>query len=212
MTANDFTALLKNPQTVKPAEIPHLKELTDAYPYFAPAQLLHLRALRQADSIHFENALSKTALYARDRRWLYYFVYPEKKSAAKKHIRPEKNSGDYFGMLNAVEQEGQDVGQSLKALAERLKKARLDIADEQKTEQKQKPKPQKKEIIQNEDILISHNVTAENYAEKLKTLMQKQKYELAHQILTQLNLNNPKKSRYFADQIRFLEKVIENKK
>jgi hypothetical protein len=36
-------------------------------------------------------------------------------------------------MLNVVEQEGKDINQSLKMLAERLKKARLDVVSEQKT-------------------------------------------------------------------------------
>lgn len=36
------------------------------------------------------------------------------------------------------------------------------------------------------------------------------RYSRALEIITQLNLNYPKKSIYFADQIRFLEKLIEN--
>ena len=219
MTSSDFTKLLKHPQTVKPTDAQHLRELTDVYPYFAPARMLHLRALQRANSIHFENALNQAALYAHDRRWLYYFIYPEKKSEEKKYIRAEKNTGDYFGMLDAVEQEGKDVGQSLKMLAERLRKARLDIAAEEKTEQRTKNKEQKnqknifepKKIKSDENCSILHDVTLENYPEKLKILMHEQKYEPALEILTHLNLNNPKKSRYFADQIRFLEKVIENK-
>ena len=223
MTSNDFTKLLKHPQAAKPTETQHLRELADAYPYFVPARMLYLRALKQADSIHFENVLNQTALYAHDRRWLYYFVYPEKKPEIVKYNRSEKNTGDYFGMLNAVEQEGKDIGQSLKALAERLRKARLDIASEQKTEQKteQKAITENRQNISeakktNAESLKSQKVldgiTTENYSEKLKILMQEQKYERALEILMQLNLNNPKKSRYFADQIRFLEKIIENKK
>ena len=223
MTSNDFTKLLKHPQAVKPAETQHLRELADAYPYFVPARMLYLRALKQTDSIHFENVLNQTALYAHDRRWLYYFVYPEKKPEIVKYIRSEKNTGDYFGMLNAVEQEGKDIGQSLKALAERLRKARLDIATEQKTEQNvktealQSTSEAKKTNADNlkaqkKKSSVLDGITTENYSEKLKILMQEQKYERALEILMQLNLNNPKKSRYFADQIRFLEKIIENKK
>jgi len=202
MTNQDFTILLKQPQTVNQAEIPHLRELLDLYPYFTAARMLYLRALQQSDSIHFENALNETALYAHDRRWLYYFIYPEKK-IEKKHIRSEKNSGDYFGMLNTVEQEGKDINQSLKTLAERLKKARLDVVSEQNTKQTEKTE------IKN--LSFSHNITENNYAEKLKTLMQEKKYDTALQILHELNLNNPKKSVYFASQIQFLEKIIANK-
>lgn len=38
------------------------------------------------------------------------------------------------------------------------------------------------------------------------------KYENAAKIIRQIYLNNPKKSRYFADQLRFLEKLIINNK
>ncbi|MCF0196308.1 MAG: tetratricopeptide repeat protein [Bacteroidaceae bacterium] len=38
------------------------------------------------------------------------------------------------------------------------------------------------------------------------------KYESAAKIIRQISLNNPKKNRYFADQLRFLEKLIINSK
>jgi len=204
MTNHDFTTLLKNPQTVNQAEISHLRELLDLYPYFTSARMLYLRALQQSDSIHFENALNQSALYAHNRRWLYYFIYPEKKSNTKKHIRSEKKSGDYFGMLNSVEQEGKDINQSLKMLAERLKKARLEAIPE--------PSTKKEKKIETKNLSTSHGVTENNYVEKLKTLIQEKKYDTALQILRELNLNNPKKSVYFASQIQFLEKIIANKK
>jgi len=45
-----------------------------------------------------------------------------------------------------------------------------------------------------------------------KKLISEHKYKEAIEILRAINLNNPKKSVYFADQIRFLEKVIANSK
>jgi hypothetical protein len=45
-----------------------------------------------------------------------------------------------------------------------------------------------------------------------KKLITERKFTEAIAILKQLNLNYPKKSVYFADQIRFLEKVIVNSK
>ena len=212
MTNQEFTTLLKNPQAVKALDVPQLKELVEAYPYFTPARLLYLRALQQSDSIYFGSELNCAALHARDRRWLYYFIYPEKKKENKpKYIRQEK-SGDYFGMLEAVEQEGKDINQSLKTLAERLKKARLDVLSESV------PPEKKLEIIEKtvarlepENVLHKYLI-GENYTEKLKLLMREKKYEEALVILKELNLNNPKKSIYFADQIRFLEKIIDNTK
>lgn len=44
-----------------------------------------------------------------------------------------------------------------------------------------------------------------------KIYIKQQRYEKALEIMRKVNLNNPKKSSYFADQIRFLQKLIVNK-
>jgi len=44
-----------------------------------------------------------------------------------------------------------------------------------------------------------------------KIYIKQQRYEKALEIMRKVNLNNPKKSSYFADQIRFLRKLIINK-
>ena len=43
-----------------------------------------------------------------------------------------------------------------------------------------------------------------------KIYIKQQRYEKALEIMRKVNLNNPKKSAYFADQIRFLQKLIIN--
>ena len=46
--------------------------------------------------------------------------------------------------------------------------------------------------------------------EQAKRYIRDRKYAEAIEILKKLNLINPKKSVYFADQIRFLKKIIQN--
>lgn len=51
------------------------------------------------------------------------------------------------------------------------------------------------------------------YTETLaKICIRQERYERAIEILTYLHLNNPQKSIYFADQIRYLKKLVVNKK
>ena len=45
-----------------------------------------------------------------------------------------------------------------------------------------------------------------------KIYIKQQRYEKALEIIEKLNLNYPKKNAYFADQIRFLKKLIINAK
>jgi len=86
------------------------------------------------------------------------------------------------------------------------------------------PEPAEKEIIEvvpvaeetaeKEDLLVEVLDSAvqdtQKMEEEVKVLISKRSYREAIEILEQLNLINPKKSVYFADQIRFLKKVIEN--
>jgi hypothetical protein len=64
--------------------------------------------------------------------------------------------------------------------------------------------------IDNEEV---DDVDENYFTETLARIYIKQRrYEKALEIIKRLNLNNPKKNAYFADQMRFLEKLIINNK
>lgn len=68
--------------------------------------------------------------------------------------------------------------------------------------------------VNNSDTTLAEDIVAEGcYSESLaKICIQQGRYERAIAILTQIHLNNPRKSAYFADQIRFLRKLAINNK
>lgn len=69
------------------------------------------------------------------------------------------------------------------------------------------------ESIQELDELDENEVNGSYFTETLARIYVKQKrYDKALQIIKNLSLNYPEKSIYFADQIRFLEKLIINTK
>jgi hypothetical protein len=157
-------------------------------------------------------------LYAADQSWLYFYLYPERKLVQEVHTRDAKFTGSYFDLLEAAEAEGGDARLSLKMIAERLKASRVLMANEYKTEQSEKM--ERREVSDHSKIVVPvidyfrYNDTSDpiSLEEKSKTLIKEKNYPEAIEILNQLNLINPKKSIYFADQIRFLEKIIANSK
>ena len=204
MTQQELDILLKYPDRLTAEMLPPLKELVEHYPYFAPARMLYQRALRMADSLLFGKELARTVLYAYDRRWLYFYLYPEQREGARpKHVRASQASGGYFDLLHSVEREGGDVGQSLKALAARLKQARLDVVSAQ---------PREERPVSPAAVPPPAAPLETDSMERVKALVRGKRYADALVILKELYLNNPEKSIYFADQIRFLEKIIDNTK
>ena len=196
MTHEEFISLVRNPEKLTEKHIFDLKNLTDEYPYFVQARVLYAKALKKSNNIHYGVNAKRTTLHTPDRRRLYFYLHPElsENSGTKQTERPRKTSaGEYFDMMDTIEKKGGNEKQSLKELAERLKAAR-NIMSEEQQHKSQKPK------------------TVEYTEEHAKILIREKKYAEACEILKALNLNNPKKSSYFANQIRFLEKIIINTK
>jgi hypothetical protein len=219
MTYTEFKTLTTQPHNVSSDYIPDLKEMTENYPYFVAPRLFLAKAYKESGNIHSSAFLNETSAFCVDRRWLYNYIFPEKTAldVVPQFERENKTSGNYFDMINVIESSGGDTKQTLKNMAEKLKEARTMVA---------KPiveKPQTIELPINESPLqtapelkpeieqtrIDELEISENNAKKC--ILEK-KYTDAVEILRALNLNNPKKSAYFADQIRFLEKVISNSK
>jgi len=221
MTHEDFITIVRLPEKVKPEYNSDLKELVDRYPYFVTTRLLYVKSLQQSHSIHYAANLKVASIYCSSRRWFYYFLHPEKMLSTEPYQRSKigKTSGDYFDMITMIESEGGDTKQSLKILAEKLKSARAMVVapivkpvtnsipdkEVEKIEKEILPVINLPEEVQS---LIIQEISESN----AKKLIIAHKYGEAIEILRALNLNNPKKSVYFADQIRFLEKVIANSK
>jgi len=219
MTHEEFIMLVKEPQTVKVEQMTDLKEMVEMYPYFVSPRLFLTKATKLSNSIHSASMLNESSVFCSDRRWLYNYIFPEKlltEEPVSRFERVSKTSGNYFDMLNVIESTGGDTKQSLKNMAEKLKEARAMVV-KLPVEKISKPviKIEKNEMpdsIEKPIIIESKPIDEEISEINAKKLISERKYSQAIEILRALNLNNPKKSIYFADQIRFLEKVISNKK
>jgi len=229
MTQEEFISLVKQPESVAAQHVSDLKEMVERFPYFVPSRILLTKSLQLSNSIHFEAHLKTTTVFIPSRRWLYYYLYPEKLLSAEPYRREKnaKSGGDYFDMLNVVESGGGDTRQSLKNLADKLKSARSlvniptvplkihsdKVAKNIDVETSVNEFDKKVvEVVDANPVDVSVSQSFEKSEAKAKKLISERKYNEAIVILKELNLNNPKKSVYFADQIRFLEKVVSKSK
>ena len=207
MTYDDFIKYIRHPENLKDEQPEELKNLAEKYPYFKLSRWLYLKSLHLSGSIYFGQELKKTSLHTANRRNLYYYIHPEELSTIEPTVLRNDGSGGYFDMLNKLDTKGENNRLSLQSLAEKLKAARetLKIQTEIKQENSEiypendAPKPE-----------VIDNVTFEERERRAKLLVKEKKYKEAVEILEELNLINPKKSIYFADQIRFLKKIIQN--
>ena len=118
-------------------------------------------------------------------------------------------------MVNAMKAKGDDSKESFKNLAQKLKSAR-DMISQESEQNVEKSTIEKTENVverskisdKNDNDILKNNQYSE---EEAKKLIKEKKYAEAIVVLRKLDLINPKKSVYFADQIRFLEKIIVNK-
>ena len=217
MTHEDFIAIVRNPQNVNADYAGELKDLVERFPYFSAPRLLLARIYNDTNNILCTPYLTETTLYCSSRSEFYNYIYADKKEEVVpvQFNRTSKISGNYFDIIQNIENEGGDTNQSLKLLAKKLKEAReLVVKIPAKTVVKTKEAVELKPDPVNLDYFnVDINVKESQVSElNARRLISEHKYNEAIKILKALNLNNPKKSVYFADQIRFLEKVITNSK
>ena len=131
----------------------------------------------------------------------------QKKGKAKRQPTPADAAVDYVAYL--LETEGEQQGENQQAMKGQSLIDDFIDKEQGKIELKEIPEfvPQIEETEKNGEKDIEEGF----YTETLARIYIKQgKYSRALEIIKCLNLNNTKKSVYFADQIRFLEKLIIN--
>lgn len=193
MTLEDYLILLESPETVDTSHIADLNALLQYAPYCSSAHILLLKALYKTHDTNFSARLSLTLLHAHNSREVYFLLHPR---AVVRQVHTTGN--DWFSLVTRFESMSRKTGESFEQLALKLKQARLGLVQEetgkciaQSSTQPKQDKPQP--------------LPTEEYASQL---IRQKNYTAALEILRTLNLHNPKKSRYFADQIAYLEKVL----
>jgi hypothetical protein len=203
MTPETLATYMQNPQDIDARQTEELDEVCKKYPYFSIARALYLKGLHNTGNESFEPEKVVTALHVPDRSLLYYLIFPSTDMADKAGDDSALYSaagGSYFDI-----QDEEESRQSLKSLAQKLREARLKKAAEKEAAAAQSDSTPSG----NTEKFVTEEPDPEKYTEEYAVaLIRERRYEEALKILRVLHLNIPKKSVYFADQIRFLEKII----
>ncbi len=236
----NLTEYISHPETMDEMSLNALRRIVDRYPYFQPARLLYLRNLYQLHDPAFDKELRRAAIYIADRKALFMLIEGDnyRLSSHKAQVAKFENEdvADRTGSLidsflsNLPKEKPRrqvQVDASTDYIAYLMQNtSENDSADIA-------PRMQHQDLIDNfigqgdrRIVLSDSNETegmvrldaADNSEEEYFTLtlakiyIKQEKYTKALEIIRKLSLKYPKKNRYFADQIRFLEKLIINNK
>jgi hypothetical protein len=239
MQTKEIIELMKGQCSYNEQTLNNLSNILEEYPYFQTARLLYAMNLLHLKDTRFPPELRKTAMYLSDRKKMFYlvendFFTPDVISALQMETgKKEENAS--FDLIDAFLSENKDE------ITERNDISTDYISyflSDETTEEEKKIAPQMphqdmidKFLEKNEKSPVKIELKNEKeypdnpvpdfetvdedsfFSETLaKIYIKQKKFSKALEIIRKLNLIYPEKSRYFADQIRFLEKLIINTK
>ena len=230
---------IRQPESLDSQSLEHLRGIVEKYPYYHAARILLLRTLYQMHDPSFDEQLRKAAIFVPARQTLFQMFQapslkpesPTKRTARAEHTgegaRRTESLIDSF--LDTIPQQHQSTPRIVDATVDYM--AYL-MQMESGAGTSNTPRMAGQDYI--DDFLIKnegrfdledlpeeetpHNIPeAKNetgtgvLTEAMARIYIKQgKYDKAIEIIRRISLKYPKKNRYFADQIRFLEKLIIN--
>lgn len=242
MTQQHLYEWIAHPKLLNRDTLYELRTLLARYPYFQTVRLLYLKNLFLLHDITFGEELRRAALYIADRKVLFYLIEGERftitPSEGKEKSsdllgldrtlslidaflagQPEEEqkditqlpmdiTTDYTSYLLTETEEAVPVEEipSLKGqdLIDTFLENNSDEPLLSSQERADEPEPEEKEPEPEDESYFTETLA--------KIYVKQQRYSKALEIIKKLNLKYPKKNAYFADQIRFLEKLIINTK
>lgn len=225
-----FVTYISHPERLNRDTLYELRMLVGRYPYFDAARLLMLRNLYLLHDIEFGKELRKAALYLKNRRVLFDLMsgygLPVLPEEARDDVSIDRTMSLIDAFLDTLPQDKFSLEAEGAAAVDYVSAYLKDSQAENDA-----PKLRGQELIDdflagdNEKISLQLRVEgaatessetqpedvpeSSFFTETLANIYIKQgKFDKALEIIRRLCLEYPNKNRYFADQIRFLEKIV----
>ncbi len=234
MSGEELLNLMNNPSLMTRDTVPALKEMTEKYPWFAAPKLLYLKNLAQVNHLLFAPELKKMAIALPDRKKLYLYIHDDLPVNMDFPAAIDVNSPDGFSLIDNFlsARSGQDETMNIQPSVSTdymfwtythaqegndekdVKFKHHELIDSFLSEEMIRPvRPSGDDSTGEVHSPFDETRSLDDsyFTETLARIYIKQKrYERALQIIKNLSLKYPEKNVYFADQIRFLEKLIIN--
>ena len=217
MTRDELYAYLADPKRLTAETLEPIRALYESYPYCAPFTFLYLYNLSLTGDVRYASELRRLSVLLPDREQLFRLVEGDRPAFVAPPAE-EPAEADAFDLidhfLDGVRTSGEDLPEVLHyegggeggdyfagEANEPLSPDGLsDLLDASPAQSAPAVVPSSEEPAPEE--LLSETLS--------KIYIQQQHYDKALRIIRSLSLNYPEKNRFFADQIRFLERLIAN--
>ena len=232
MTCAELYELMENPSKLSDKSLSELKQIVSDFPYFHVARMLYLKNLAMLDDIRLDVELKRMAIHIPDRMKLFLLLDNDEQNI---HASDTVKKDDKFSIIenfllsNKNDENINELQYEFPLSADYTYK----LFAEEKVPDNLKEQMPYQELIDalaenngirshvavfaddddmNDDFDASNKITISNdnyFTETLARIyIRQRRYTKALEIIKQLNLKYPEKNIYFADQIRFLEKLI----
>jgi len=233
MELKEVISKIKSPEKLNASDEIAFKKLSSSYPYFQAAQSLHLKILKNEKSFEFKKYLRSTALHTSNRGILFNFI---NRSSNEQNIAVEsiKKHQDTIVETESTDQTSDkketSIGNEKRSFYDWLNLTKLKTLEQIDSYQPQN-NPERADKNRLIDKFIEENpkipkvkegkLKFENAVRTMpsqqmmtetlaKIYLEQKKYDKAIQAYNILILNNPKKSGFFADQIKMIQSLQEN--
>tara|TARA_B100001250_G_C19697340_1_gene743167 strand:- start:30 stop:704 length:675 start_codon:yes stop_codon:yes gene_type:complete len=221
MKTKKFTSLIESPQTITDTDISTLDNILLKHPYFQSGQLLLAKGLLNTNSIRYNRQLKKAAAYCLDRKKLFSLITTlhkitkvhsstieneeaksvEEKLELGKPLKFDKNENHSFSewltLLNVKKIERQEDEKQEKFAADFLE-GEVKISRPKKEVFFKAIDVAKESLIEDDDLVTPTLA---------KVYLEQKHYEKAISAYKKLILKYPKKSSFFAAQIKLITKL-----
>lgn len=217
MTRDELYSYLADPKRLTAETLEPIRALYESYPYCAPFAFLYLYNLSLTGDVRYASELRRLSVLLPDREQLFRLVEGDRPAFVAPPVE-EPTEADAFDLidhfLDGARTSGEDLpevlhyeggGEGLDYFAGETDtplpaEGLSELLDTSSVPTATVVAPSPEEPAPEE--LLSETLS--------KIYIQQQHYDKALRIIRSLSLNYPEKNRFFADQIRFLERLIAN--